>query len=480
MKKFLKMSLIWLLVLSMISGIMTGCGGETPDDNSSADSSTDIEDIEDDGGDVGDVWISTGDNNSSTDKNNSTGNSSGNGTSNVLSGTTDKNDFWSKVPKSIKGQTIKMMIWWPMTANEKKVIKTWEEKTGTTVKVENVELDEYYNKLAAKISSNQSPSAAAIMIPKYAQVMANNMFQPISKGNFDLKDKMYDLEAMKLFKRGNDTYGVMIKGSLQTHYIVLRYNKTMFKQKGMKDTPYTLWKAGNWNWDTFLDLAKQMTTKDVYGVAYYNEKLWPMSAGGDFIKQTSKGFEVDITENLKKGYRFSWELKNTHKVALANLPSATGFTGGKYAMWVQESFCLQKSRPENQNTNYEFGSVPIPAPKGQTYKAPISGNAWGFPQKAKNLEATSWFLRYWMDDTFYPEKSLENDEAYDTCNWMAEQPKQLFLGEAVYNYGAAYDFAEFEGELATSENNKLEQRIDSAKGIFESNLKQLMKIYNLS
>ncbi|MEG1887151.1 MAG: hypothetical protein RR177_03405, partial [Oscillospiraceae bacterium] len=76
-------------------------------------------------------------------------------------------------------------------------------------------------------------------------------------------------------------------------------------------------------------------------------------------------------------------------------------------------------------------------PKGQDLVIPSTVKLWGFPKEAKNTEAASYWLRYWLDSAFDTEGSelWNSTEAANFNNWLWEQPKQFTNFYGVVSYG---------------------------------------------
>ena len=92
------------------------------------------------------------------------------------------------------------------------------------------------------------------------------------------------------------------------------YNKTAIVQKGYK-TPLELYRAGEWNWDTFAELAKNMTDKDkeIYGFGCEDPVLQAFLASTktDFVKIEGTTIKnEDIASHYVWIPRFAYKLWN--------------------------------------------------------------------------------------------------------------------------------------------------------------------------
>lgn len=368
------------------------------------------------------------------------GNTTNNDNSSNASATTSSNKSTSTVSNSngsafnpyegiekYKGQKVKFATWWKLTENEQKVVNDFENKYGITVDIENYQYEVYPTKVAASISSGMSPDLCAISGKDYLTFITNDLVQPISAGKFDIKnDKKYDLNTMRTLSYKGKMYGVNIANNMTYGRYCIYYNKTMFDNNGLTD-PYKLWKSGEWNWDTFADCAKKLTSRKgkttIYGYTGLDTTIegWMLSCGADFITYENNKFSNNLkSAPVEKALTFISELRNGGYWCPDE--DTGSFASGNAAMmgdttWMIEAKCYP-------NTSDEWGIVPIPCPKGQKEILGYSLTSWCIATGAKNPIPASYFIRYWLDfDNCNIEKAIPKTQCREVFNYLSDTSK---------------------------------------------------------
>ena len=157
----------------------------------------------------------------------------------------------SKVPDSLSGTKITMLIWWSEGGDDTQKSKVFETETGIKVTYNTQAMDKYQTNLSAMVMAQNSPSIAAIVNEWYPQPITRGLMQPVSnvKG-WDYSDtSVFSTSLMDQFGYKGKHYGIAVKGGTNCTFHVMFYNKKILAKCGVKEDPYTLWKAGNWNWD---------------------------------------------------------------------------------------------------------------------------------------------------------------------------------------------------------------------------------------
>ena len=356
----------------------------------------------------------------------------------------------SQVPASLKGTQITMQIWWNTSKDDTYEAKTFTEQTGIKFRYDVSSLDKYQTQLAAKVTSGTPPSLAAIINEWYPQPITRGLMQPIENTGWDYSDSdLYSHNMMDQFAYKGKWYGIALKGSNMSTFEVMFFNKKMMANNvKAKTDPYSLWKKGQWNWETCLNLAKQYTdsSKDKYGMTLIYQNFWMLSAGQDFVLADKNGLKNNINSSkLLETWNFAWDMINTHKVIptmfdkqqnLFYTSQVAMLGGGSYFMQCDPNFEYVP-----QKTKDEWGVVPFPSPKGQEAVAGCEGTVWGFPKKVEGnkLQAAMWYLRYFLDDyhcsdpSFYP-----NDNCWEVMEWMWNRKIQSYNSAGVLGYGGKY------------------------------------------
>ena len=427
-------------------------------DASETDPSTDASETDPSGSDVVDPSASEGTDateGSATQGTKPTGtkpiNTTGNRPSTQTQPPSDKNVL-NKVPSSLKGTKIKMLIWWNTATDDTNEAKTFKEKTGIDVAYETATMSKYQSNLSGKIMAGNPPALAAIINEWYPQPITRGLMQPIKNTGWDYTDPIYAKAMMDQFGYKGEHYGIALKGSNMTTFEVMFFNKKVLKSFGVKQDPYQLWKAGKWNWDTCLEIAQACNNpkKDKYGMTLIYQNYWMLSAGQDFVLSDENGLKNNIKSGaLLNAWYYAWDMINTHKVIPTYFSQQQQlFYNGSVAMMGGGSYFMQAEASHSnyvpQNMTDEWGVVPFPSPKGQAAVAACEGTVWGFPTKVKGnqLQAAMWFLRYYLDDATYSARDFyPTEECWEVMGWMWNQKIQSFNSVGVVTYGGKHSAA---------------------------------------
>ena len=112
----------------------------------------------------------------------------------------------------------------------------------------------------------------------------------------------------KAIKIDGEYYVMPFRGEAYFTY----YNKKVFEKAGLP-TPETYVEKGEWTWDKFIEVAKQLATGDgeVYGALFYtwgSQQVFPADQRGlDYI--TADG-EVDVDDSLAYSFAMRKELED--------------------------------------------------------------------------------------------------------------------------------------------------------------------------
>ena len=399
----------------------------------------------------------------------------------------DQTDL-KKVPAELKGTKINMMIWWTEGGDDTKKAAQFLKDTGIEVKYTSQAMGKYQQNLSAMVMAQNSPDIAAIINEWYPQPITRKLMQPISnvKG-WDFKDEStYSLSLMDQFGYKGEHYGIAVKGGTNCTFHVMFYNKSILRKCGVKETPYDLWKAGNWNWDTFLEIAQKCTKPNdgLYGLTNVGQYTWMLSANQDFVKSTKAGLKNNIkSAEVLDAWNWNWDLINTYKVVDTSFTAEVPFYQGKAAMLG--SYMMQA---EASRTNYvpqqmkdDWSVVPFPSPKGMSVAA-CDGTVWGFPKgvSGDKLQAAAWYLLYYLNDytnpdmraSFYP---TDKPECWEVMKWMWDQTIQSFNSVGVLTYGGEYSAASIQYSLLDEADTKakLKSNLESWYGVLDANINKI-------
>ncbi len=123
----------------------------------------------------------------------------------------------------------------------------------------NVDYQARYDQLGKMVVSGQSPDIFQFEIINYPYTAWKNLFQPIDQ-YIDFSDPAWDptRDVMKMFEWGGENYCAITVVGLDQ---LLWYRKSVIGENGLND-PYELYRAGNWNWTTFLEMCDKFSDPD--------------------------------------------------------------------------------------------------------------------------------------------------------------------------------------------------------------------------
>lgn len=321
--------------------------------------------------------------------------------------------------ENYNGKIIKMLVWWTLTDNEKQIIQNFTDKYGIEVKLINTTLSDYQTKLASMITSRNSPDLAALQAEFFPMAVVKNRFQPIDLKIWNLeKDSDLDVAQMKQFVWNGNYYGASVKGSWFSEKAIVFYNKSMFENAGL-DTPYEMFVNNEWNWDTLKEAAGKLTNskKGIYGWGdrSYNRINWLLANNTDLVNFNDGKITNNLTDKkVEDSLAYISDMISSGSVLVDS--SLDDFTNGKVAMYVAGSSYMQTAATLNTQMKSEWGVAPFPSPKDAEPMIANAGCVWGIPTNAKEPEAASYFIRYFLD----PENETEDRIANEECKKVYE------------------------------------------------------------
>ncbi|MHB1454532.1 MAG: ABC transporter substrate-binding protein [Saccharofermentanales bacterium] len=313
--------------------------------------------------------------------------------------------------------------------------KWWKDNTGGTVNLKVIAADIYPTKIMAMIGAGTPPDIIMVdqrgWMPRLAVL---NVLEPVD----DYVDKT---EMMDYEQRLYDSF--TWKGKHFAAYVAgawgyaLWYNKTMFVNNGLK-TPREYWDEGNWNWDTFLEVAQELTQDtdkdgktDQWGYANWGVEVFP-AANNAYMTKTNDDGTVDVVWDSKEfvaSAQFEADLINKYKVWSPELGfHVQNFKAGKVAMSAGAndfvvSFC-KDMKDEVDNAPFPLG--PDQDPDDIKYVG--YSLFMGLGKGSKNLDGARAFLAVMRgeekklreSDVIDPESNLAflTQEQIDTCNYV--------------------------------------------------------------
>ena len=160
---------------------------------------------------------------------------------------------------------IKWLAWWPIDETSAPVElfkanygipeegdQSYGDYADKVFVYTNVAYHDRYDKLGQMVSSGDSPDIFPFEIGYFPLSAYKGMFQPIDGVIDTYSEEWADTrEDMDKFMWGGKNYCPIPKVNTDSLYW---YRRSVVQEAGLDD-PYELYKAGNWTWDTFLDMA---------------------------------------------------------------------------------------------------------------------------------------------------------------------------------------------------------------------------------
>lgn len=308
-------------------------------------------------------------------------------------------------------------------------VKNYEEKYKGKVTFIYSPYSEKQGKLAAMLAAGTPPDFYQ-PIDGFPQFAVNEYAQPIDD-LIDLKDPVwkdvkdaYDATEWK----GKHNFIITEKGPQD----VCWYNKTLFENNGL-DTPYDLYKQGNWNWDTFREAAVSLTQDtdgdkviDQWGYSSGPEALI-MTTGKDLVKIDGKSGTIE--NNLKdndvvKAFTFFQESGPAkHNIIQPDLNAyMNDFAKGKVAMFIGATWADTVWWKELMKKG-ECSFVPAPKyPDSADYYVGGSATIWMIPKGAVNPQGAAAFATELRKAQMDPEvQKFADNENVKERGWQDQE-----------------------------------------------------------
>ncbi len=398
--KFRKSLSLALLIILCFTTVLTGCKEDAgqpvdskPEQNTDIFQSVDTDSTNSNDGSSVDS--------SSTDSKPVANNSSVASTtsSNNTNVTTSQADAM-KGQIDLKGKTLTMLY----PSEDAQMAKRFKEFCNGNIKFVVASYSDMKNVLATKVMSNQAPDIYFMTNQDYPTVLYKDLLQPLNQ-MLDFNSSLWSpiKPIMDQYKWSDGNYYFVGEYELGNSFM---WNKKIFADAGVTETPATLMAKDQWNWDTFLDLMKKVSDvkNGIYGFGTEHNFCYAClaSAGEDIVYMDSKkGLVNNVNSaNVAKAMDFMQKAYDTkYTFAGDGYPI---FSKGKMAMFYGYSgHGSDKHYVDQLNTgNYAFALFPkMPGSKG--YSLPGTTTGYGIPKGAKNVDCALAFLIMNRVDTAY-------------------------------------------------------------------------------
>ncbi|GGI65324.1 extracellular solute-binding protein [Enterococcus alcedinis] len=270
------------------------------------------------------------------------------------------------------------------------VADKFKEETGIEVKLEITPWAQYWTKLETAVTGKNAADVFNVNIPRAIDYIENGVLEPLDGINVEL-DKIPEQYLQSYTGSDGKLYG--IPKDFDTN--ALFYNKTMFDEAGIA------YPDESWTWETWSDVAKQLTNEaeGIYGMAVaptwqggYYETIY-QNGGSPFIDDGKKsGFDTpEAIEGIEFWHSFVEDGSGTPIELITNTNSNELLLSGKVAMAVDGSYQVPILFEE------EFGIQNIdvaPLPKGKERATTSNSLANVVFSGSKNKEAAKQWIEF--------------------------------------------------------------------------------------
>ncbi|MBQ8787625.1 MAG: extracellular solute-binding protein [Oscillospiraceae bacterium] len=316
-------------------------------------------------------------------------------------------------------------------ASKKVELELFERKYGGSIKWYQTTYENRYNDLSTYVLGGEGIDFYASDTGNLPKGIISGMFQSVDD-YIDINSDIWQntAEAMKAYNFGGKHF--MFVTNTRANYYVY-YNKETIEANGLDD-PWDLYKAGNWNWDTFKGMLEEFVDEenDQWGLDnWFNELALLYSSGVSTIQAVDGQLKCNLNDaTMEKAMNFQYDLYNSGLVLPAEQfnwaiqPQMMGegrqlfWIGGYWEAEGDPSVWTHQIAPEN------LGFVPTPSPAGSDPYQAATLEGYVLCKGAQNPEGVARFAectivavndpdsiaiseRKIMDDSKWPQELLD-------------------------------------------------------------------------
>lgn len=322
----------------------------------------------------------------------------------------------------LKGKTLTMLI----PAEDAELAKRYEEFCNGKIEFITAQYSDMKNVLATRVMSNQAPDIYYVTNQDYPTVLYRDLLQPLNdKIDFDSSLWSAIKPTVEQFKWTDGNIYFIGEFELGNSFW---YNKKVFADAGVSETPETLMAKNQWNWNTFLDLLKEVSDVDngIYGFGTESNFCYAClaSAGEDIVYMDGQKGLINNVNSSAVAEAMDFMQKAYDKRYTYPGGGYTLFSQGKMAMFYGYSgHGSDKNFMKQLDTgNYAFALFPKkPGASGAKYNVPGTITGYGIPKGAKNLDCALAFLIMNRVDTAYKNQlnqAYVKEHGLDNTNFL--------------------------------------------------------------
>ncbi|MBQ5318996.1 MAG: extracellular solute-binding protein [Oscillospiraceae bacterium] len=254
-------------------------------------------------------------------------------------------------------------------ASKKVELELFERKYGGSIKWYETVYENRFNDLSTYMLGGEGIDFFPSEAGNFPKAIISGMFQPVDE-YIDMDSDIWQntAEAMKIYNFGNKHYTFVT--NVRANYYVY-YNKETIEANGLDD-PWELYKAGEWNWDTFKAMLQEFVDEEneQYGLDnWFNELALLYSAGIPVVQSVDGQIQCNLNDPvMEKAMNFQYDLYNSGLVAPAEVfqykihPEM--MADGRQLFWIG-GFWEAEGDPEvwaHGISPENLGFVPTPSP----------------------------------------------------------------------------------------------------------------------
>lgn len=338
------------------------------------------------------------------------GESTGDSSNSSQAGNTPSHSADSLWNKKFDGVTLKRILWYEPSDSEKALVKEFTDRTGCKIVDEVVDFQNYNTKIAGSIAASEPYDIGYIYGAFFPTQIIAGMYQPInsyisSEYLLDTSSAQtianggFDIKKMDFYKWNNNYYG--FSSYWDVDMLVLYFRTDLFAESGLKN-PLDYVKSGEWNLDTFYELATKLTSTKAgrYGYSAGGENTRSYGElvrayGTNFVVYDSNGKPSENLGDSKVLEGFNFVRKMTYGSGMVVNGDAS-FRKGTAAMAIDGLYEAPKMMndsnvPNVVKKNWDIAPIPLAASnQGGAYPTDWLKSI-GIVNGSKNPEAVAAF-----------------------------------------------------------------------------------------
>ncbi len=349
--------------------------------------------------------------------------------------------------KELANPNVTLFLPYEPTDDAKERIGIYESTYGGKVELVTCSWDVRISRLAQLIQSGDSPDVVSVVYSDMPTFAVKGLIDPID-GYTDLTNKVYHQESNDGIYSFNGKHYALT--TLSAPYAIF-FNRTLFKRAGVT-APDELYKAGNWNWDTFRQTALDMCedtdqdgVNDLWGFGTWRDDIFLTANGTDLIKMEDGYPILNVTDpKVAKGLQLFQDMFYTDlSIQKAHWGWYEGFRDRKVAM-VFEGADWQISRLLAEGFEDEIGIVPFPMGPDATEQINyVANTGFGLGKDSANKEGGAAFIEVFLAEGYKNVMAGKawshlTDDQYEMLHSMLDQKAVVSLTTAYGDFSTKF------------------------------------------